>query len=188
MTAAQVHATYPGIVISQVDHTGFNSIQLVTSGANEIENFNSELFGVATINGVSLPFELTGPVSVEAFGKAGVVTGTFTTQMLSMDMTGTVGGHSVEIMLEPTVASTGQTSITALPGGMFEIRSFFDIFTEISLDGGPFMPQTDGPTLVTLQTVPEPSIWVMLVAAGLLVPAYVRGRRRRAWAPTDTDR
>jgi hypothetical protein len=36
----------------------------------------------------------------------------------------------------PTLASTGQTTITDLGGGQFRIDSFFDVFTELSLDGG----------------------------------------------------
>jgi len=35
----------------------------------------------------------------------------------------------------PTLASTGETRITPSPGG-FMISSFFDVFTELSLDGG----------------------------------------------------
>jgi hypothetical protein len=184
MTATQVHAAYPGVVISEVDHTGFNSIQLVQSGANEIENFNSVLNGAATINGSSVPFTLTGTVSIEAFDKWGVTTGTFNTQMLSMDLTGNVGGHSVEIMLDPALGnSTGQTTITDISGGhgtLFDIHSFFDVFTEISLDHGPFQGQTNGATLVTLQSVPEPGSWMIVVSAGLTVPAYLRWRARRA--------
>lgn len=182
MTASQVHATYPGVQISEVQHTGFNAAQLIQSGANEIENFQSVLHGVAHILGATVPFTLTGPVSVEAFDKWGVTTGTFNTQMLSMDMTGVVGGHSVEIRVDPGPgASTGVTTITDISGGqgtLFRIDSFFDIFTEISIDGTSFMPQTDGPTRVTL--VPEPSAWIMLVAAGLAVPAYLRHRGCRA--------
>jgi hypothetical protein len=184
-TAAQVHATYPGVQISQVDHTGFNSIQLAQSGNNQIESFNSSLFGVATIGAVSVPFQLIGPVQIEVFNKyvnnVEQTTGTWSTQMLSMDMTGNVAGHSVEIMLDPALgSSTGSTTVAPLGGGQFRIDSFFDVFTEISLDHGAFQGQTDGPTHVTLQTVPEPSIWIMLAAAGLIVPGFLRLQRRRA--------
>jgi hypothetical protein len=182
MTAAQVHATYPGVTISEVDHTGFNSIQLVQSGANEIENFNSVLYGVATIQGQSIPFQLTGPVSIEAFGKWGVTTGTFATQMLSMDMTGSVPGHSVEIMLDPSLgSSTGSTTITDISGGngtLFRINSFFDVFTELSLDGGAFQGQLDGPTVVTLQTTPEPSSLTVATLGGLIGIGLLRRRHR----------
>jgi PEP-CTERM motif len=119
---------------------------------------------------------------VETFGIVGMTTGSFATKMLSMDMTGTVGGHFVEVMLDPSQNTTGMVTISSTPGGpgLYHIDSFFDIFTEISLDHGPFITQTpgSGPTLVQLQTVPEPSTWIMLVAAGVMVPAYGRWSRR----------
>jgi hypothetical protein len=36
----------------------------------------------------------------------------------------------------PTLPSLGQTSITDLGGGLYQIDSFFDVFTELSIDGG----------------------------------------------------
>ena len=43
---------------------------------------------------------------------------------------------SVMLRESTTLASTGQTTIDSAPGGGFMISSFFDIFTEVSLDGG----------------------------------------------------
>jgi len=193
VTAAEVHAVYDplGLTISQVDHTGFNSIQLIQGatgpgGTGEQENFLSVLYGLASLAGPSDPnvaFELTGPVSVIAYGRTSdTETGPFSTQMLSMDMTGTVGGNSVVLMLDPARPTMGQTTITSLGGGMFNISSFFDVFTEISLDGGvTFTPQTGGPTVVTLQTVPEPSSLVLCATASIIGLAYAGWRRR--WRP-----
>jgi hypothetical protein len=116
---------------------------------------------------------LSGPLSVETFGKFGNTLGTFNTQMLSMDLRGSVGSHSVEIITDPSQASTGQTTIADNGGGTFHITSFFDVFTELSLDGGSFIPQSNGPALVTLTTTPLPSsLWGGLtppiaLAAGL---------------------
>src|SRR2546422_272018 len=59
----------------------------------------------------------------------------YNTEMLQLDITG--GGlGTIMIRESPTLASTGGTNITDLGGGMFQINSFFDIFTEISVDGG----------------------------------------------------
>ena len=140
-------------------------------GMNEIESFGSTASGDVTINGSpAIPFTLSGPVSVEVFGKVGNTLGTFNTQMLSMDLTGNVAGHSVEIKTDPAQASTGQTTIADNGGGTFHITSFFDVFTELSLDNGPFIPQSNGPALVTLTATPVPaSIWgglTLLVAFG----------------------
>jgi hypothetical protein len=150
-------------------------------GPNELENFNSSLFGFVTIGGGPLmSFELDGPVQVEAFGKTGNLTGTFNTQILSMNMTGTVGGHTVTIRQDPTTPSTGQTTIACSTPpctsstGVFQITSFFDVFTDISIDGGAFIPQSTPPTHVVAVT-PEPGT-LMLMGLGLIIAV----RRTRA--------
>jgi hypothetical protein len=56
----------------------------------------------------------------------------------------------------PTLQSTGITTLTSLGGGQYEIGSFFDVFTELSLDGGATWAQAEF-------AVPEP---VALTLAG----------------------
>jgi hypothetical protein len=164
-------------------HFGFVDIVVTTVGNNEFETFNSTLAGSFSVNGSTpLPFTLTGSVEVEAFGKAGMTTGTFATQMLSLDMTGTILGNSVTVMLNPASPTVGSTTITEMSSGpppMYNITSFFDVFTEISLNGGTFVPSTN-PETVVLGSIPEPSSWILLGMAGLIVPAYARWGRRRA--------
>jgi hypothetical protein len=100
--------------------------------------------------------------------------------MLSMDLTGTVGGHSVQIELDNNLGnSTGQTTTTSIGGGLYDFHGFFDVFTRLSLDGGPFQAQSNGPTVVALQGVPAPSTSTMYLAAVLMVPAHAGWRRRR---------
>jgi hypothetical protein len=183
LSPQQVHADYSGpglaIVLSQVSHQPFaNSVKYQddTTTHTETESFNSQATGLVSINGSpNVPFTLNGPVSVDAFGKVGNVIGTFNTQMLSMDLTGTVLGNSVEIMLDPANPTVGQTSIVPDGPGMYTITSFFDVFTELSLNGGPPIPQNNGPTLVQLQPVPEPAS-IGLLGAGTL--ALLRRRSR----------
>ncbi|MES1181097.1 MAG: PEP-CTERM sorting domain-containing protein, partial [Verrucomicrobiota bacterium] len=57
------------------------------------------------------------------------------------------------------------------------IDSFFDVFTELSLDGGAtWMPDTSGPMHVNLVETPEPSVCALAgLAAGLLA------WRRKQW-------
>lgn len=55
-------------------------------------------------------------------------TGTFDTEMLAMDLT----GAGFMVRESPTKASTGK--VTPIPGGGFD--SFFDVFVELSFDGG----------------------------------------------------
>jgi len=165
-------------------HFQFINIQVTPVGPNELASFDSTLSGVANVGGTLVPYSLTGPVDVTTFGNVGITTGTFAEQMTSMDLTGMVAGHSVEIVLDPTQATMGSSMITDLGAGplgpdLYNITSFFDVFTELSIDGGAFAPGSGG-VVMSLQTIPEPGTWIMYLMAGLIVPAaYARWGRRR---------
>ena len=172
---ADVRYNGPGftILLTNVGHTAFAPVNRTTNGPNEIETFNSHL----DASGVSAPFgpiflTADGLVTTEVFGKIGNVTGTFQTEMLAMNLSGISPFGSFMIRESPTLASTGQTTITALGGGNFQIDSFFDVFTELSLDGGQtWIPDSNGPGHMTLVggAVPEPSVCALAgLAAGLL--------------------
>jgi hypothetical protein len=83
--------------------------------------------------------------------------------MISMSLSGSVGGSNIQIRESPTLQSLGATTITDLGGGLWEIDSFFDVFTELSVDGGPWVPQLNPAwyiELVPAATVPvQPSTW-----------------------------
>ena len=73
----------------------------------------------------------------------------------------------------PTQQSTGQTNVDDIGGGVFRISSFFDVFTELSIDGGDtWLPATG---TVTLGSTPEPSTFVLLGLGGAMLVL----RRRR---------
>ena len=60
--------------------------------------------------------------------------------------------------------STGETTITSLGGGLFRVDSFFDVFTELSVDGGlHWIDSSDPPGHVAL--VPEPGTLALAGAA-----------------------
>jgi hypothetical protein len=119
----------------------------------------------------------TGIMSVEQTGA-----NTFNTEMVALQLTGPGGALYRE---SPTLASLGQMMVTPVSGG-YQIDSFFDIFVELSLDGGTnWLPAEGGPTTFNLDElgppplsqVPEPGS-LLLVGAGALVLA--RRLRRQA--------
>jgi hypothetical protein len=99
----------------------------------------------------------------------------FETEILQMDLVG--GSLPVGVMLResPTKNSLGELTIT--PGGtLFFMDSFFDVWTEISLDGGTtWSPTTNGPTTMYLLSNPStagiPTLgeWGLIALAILLV-------------------
>jgi hypothetical protein len=115
---------------------------------------------------------LSGPVRVVVGRKGGATTGSWDTEILSMSLSDNVGGVSLEVRESPSRQSPGETRVDDLGGGLFEIDSFFDVFTELSVDGGPFMPQGNKATRMDL---PEPDQLLLLFSLPLL---QWMGRRR----------
>ncbi|MDP2209179.1 MAG: hypothetical protein Q8K98_10485, partial [Bacteroidota bacterium] len=95
------------------------------------------MLSVSTDNGTTwTTYDVPGALSFSAqYSSATSDERTFSTEMLSME----VGGSSLGgVMLResPTLQSTGTTKIKRVADASYRIGSFFDIFTEISLDGG----------------------------------------------------
>ena len=93
--------------------------------------------------------------------------------MLQMDLSGPNG---LMIRQSSSTASTGQTTISDIGGGQFQISSFFDVFTELSLDSGQTWTPSQQGTILTLAPVPEPS--TMIAGALLLLPFGLQGIRK----------
>jgi hypothetical protein len=89
---------------------------------------------------------------------------TFDNELLRVSTSG--GGFNLfitdDIVLResPTIASTGQTVITDIGGGMYSIDSFFDIYTELSVDGG--QTWTPGDKAMRMVLYPEPATVLLL--------------------------
>jgi hypothetical protein len=60
----------------------------------------------------------------------------YDTEMLQLNITGGNLPAGMMIRESPTLASTGKTAISPATGGGYIIDSFFDVFTELSTDGG----------------------------------------------------
>lgn len=182
-TPAQVHAQFNGpglqIILQNIEHQAILRELNQPIGPDEKETFSSTMKGDVNVNGGAFfPATGSGPVMTMVFGKTGHVTGTFQTEMLSMNLSGNSPLGPFMIRESPTLPSLGQTSITDIGGGLYHIDSFFDVFTELSLDGGQtWMPDSQGPARVNLgPIVPEPTS-ASLFGIGCVILGLAKRRR-----------
>ena len=120
------------------------------------------------------PVPSISPVTGDAtYQETSPGSGTFSTEMLQLNISGMPSG--IMLRESPTLQSTGQTTVRPVNGG-YRISSFFDIFTEISLDGGASWVPAQTSSNFLGSDSPEPASLGLLGlgALGLL------GRRRRA--------
>lgn len=159
-----------GIKIDNPSHIPLTGTSVRTpQGSNELEQFDSSFTGdLLTLSNVPLgQVTMTGPTSILTLNKIGNTTGTFQTEMLSMNLTGLTPLGPVMVRESPTLQTLGQTTITDIGGGLFRIDSFFDVFTELSIDGGQTWMPSEGPTHMTLESVPDPGSTLALLGLAL---------------------
>ena len=158
-----IYNTY-GVALSDPAHSRFVNIVRTSQPGYEQEQFNSTLMANTNYG----PVTLNGPVVTRVYGYTSGAMGTFNTEIVSMTLSGVIGGMSVQIRESPTLQSTGQTSIVDLGGGNYTIDSFFDVFTDLRIENGPWDDgeYPDGPP--TMAFIPEPSTLSLLALAGLV--------------------
>ncbi len=155
---------------------------VIQVGADQTSTAPIDISGFFSIGG-SPPSPLpptTGGHGVTIYNRPSLgSTGTFEIEITALDLV----GPAVRIRESPTRQSFGQTQVTDLGAGDFRIDSFFDIFTELSLDNGQnWLPSDNQSTGDHFQSstfipeVPEPSSLLLLSGAGL---ALLARRRRR---------
>lgn len=149
-----------------------------------INNADVEFSGHTTSPGWAL-----GPVAMSGFIVALEVnrateTGTFDTEMIQLSLSGLSAAGPLMIRESPTLLSPGQLTISDLGGGQYMMDSFFDVFTELSVDGGKLWYPSNGSTRFQLpgEEVPEPATLPVAASALALLAAVLRRRGRRCRA------
>jgi hypothetical protein len=156
--------------------TDLQRVPLPPPGASQVNSF-FDVFTEITFDAGGGPTVVQVPAAVTIRTTSGGAPGDpFDTEMLQMDLVGVGPIAGVRVRESPTRASLGRTQIDDLGGGLYRIDSFFDIFTEISLDGGQNWTEASGP--LRLQGVPEPSTVVLASLAGLGIGLGVWRRKR----------
>jgi len=172
-------ADYAGVFkATEIRMTDFQNVGRQISGNDEVLTFDVTLTAlVIEASGVPqsppLPVSFTGPLTAVFYDKAGQTLGTYQAEITSANCTGTIGPFAGTIRENPALDSLGETTITDLGGGNYQIDSFFDIFTELSVGGGAFLADANGPHHMVL--IPEPATLALLAAAAV---GLLGGKRR----------
>jgi len=144
-----------GIIISNASHKRFlQNMPPPPPGGSQTHTFGSTVEVLASSDGGATwtPVVGTANVTVQVTHAGTDADGTqvYDTEMLQLDVVSPVG----MIRESPTLQSTGQTTVQPAPGGGFMIGSFFDVNTELSLDGGASWSPANEPATVELVTDP----------------------------------
>jgi hypothetical protein len=159
-----IHALYPGpIEMSDPRYKCFENVFRQAIGNDEREDFDCIWECEMDFGSGPVSVTLTGSGTHMVYGRLLSTAGMFDCEIVDLFLTGTGGGYDIQLRESPTLASLGVTNISDVGGGMYEIDSFFDVYTELSLDGGEWMPQTAQAARITLvpasSVSAEPTLW-----------------------------
>jgi hypothetical protein len=164
------------MIVSNVFHYGFTTdYPPPVPNSSVVHNFGSQVdFQVSTDGGTTFaqhraPANTSVRVTHMTNSEG---TKYLQTEMLQLDITGGTLPPQVRVRESPVQASVGRTHIRSVPGGAM-IGSYFDIFTEVSTNGGiswspalcPHPVRLDG----SYNKIPTLSEWGLIILALLLV-------------------
>jgi hypothetical protein len=145
-----------------------------TPNPDEFDTFNAAMSGQISINGSpNQSHNGTGSGSLLVYGRS-TAAGTFNSEILTLNLNENSSLGPFMLRESPTLATAGQFKVTNISGNVYHIDSFFDVFTELSLDGGNTWIPSDTSTHVNL--FPEPASATLL---GLGLAAIFGSARRR---------
>jgi hypothetical protein len=159
-------ASYPGgdkfglLILENSSDCG----ALPADGVSDVQTIHAYLIGRWTPNGGSWSW-VGGPVvlTVRVLGGPAIDPRPFDLELLAMDLTGVNFPAGVRVRERPSVASPGQGQADDQGGGLWRIESFFDVFTELSLDGGQLWSPSVDPVRIELAPSPplpaRPATW-----------------------------
>lgn len=183
VSSAQYHAMYDSVLrLDLVFHYGFlTGYAPPAPGFTDTHTFGSllELTGeIYAGGGTWVPFSLSGVANTTTVKITGLSSpGDYSTEMTALNATASTPFGALMLRESPTFHSTGQTTLTAVSGG-YRVNSFFDVYTEISLDNGNSWIPSDSSVRVDCVCIPEPAS-TSLLGIGLagLLAMYRRSRK-----------
>ena len=145
------------------------------SGGIAVHATSATFHAMWSVNGFP-PQPITAPVQVTYritdAGPDGSGNELYQTEMLQLDIQGGTLPAGVMLRESPTLQSTGQIKTRPVAGG-YRIDSFFDIFPEMSVNGGMTWMQSSMPashmTLPTTAAIPTLGEWGLIILGSLMV-------------------
>lgn len=180
VSPADYHVLYAnGVIVKDIRHFAFTqSMPPPPPGPWQQHVFGSMLQGQASFDGglTFLPFQANAQTCVRIRHLAtDGDTELFETEMIQLDISGGSLPPQVRIRESPTLPSLGGTRIRP-DAGEYRIDSFFDVFTELTVDGGTSWVPALNPGHVVL--IPEPgSVSALVLGLSGLVVARRRSRK-----------
>jgi hypothetical protein len=163
-TGTGIHPAYPGpIQMRNPRYKCFQNVYRQAIGMDEQETFDCMWECDIDLGSGPMPVTLTGIGTHMVYGRLYSTSGLFDCEIVSLDVSGIAGGYHFQLRESPYLQSPGMTDIQDVGGGLYEIDSFFDVYTELSIDGGPWMPQTTQAARIILVEVAsvlhQPTSW-----------------------------
>jgi hypothetical protein len=174
----EMHTQYGPVELSNATHKNFLSCFFVLNisqiGDSAFHTFGSTVTGIIKISNpppnpptiftILVPADVTVKLVLDSIGISpnGSQVRYFSTEMIQLEIVGGNLPPCAHIRESPTEYSLGLTTVTETTGG-YIVDSFFDIYTELSLDCGQSWIPGDVPAHMVLQHYEEPQISVVAI-------------------------